>query len=73
MSILINSAGIASRGNGGQISFRDWMGVGADEYAYIAPDPLNPDIIYGGRVLKFNKKRLRCTYSIFDRGKNLDR
>ena len=48
--------GVSSRGNGGQISFRDWMGVGADEYAYIAPDPLNPDIIYGGRVLKFNKK-----------------
>ncbi len=48
--------GIASRGNGGQISFRDWMGVGADEYAYVAPDPKNPDLIYGGRVLKFNKK-----------------
>ena len=48
--------GIASRGNGGQISFRDWIGVGADEYAYIAPDPLNPDIVYGGRVVRFNKK-----------------
>jgi photosystem II stability/assembly factor-like uncharacterized protein len=48
--------GIASRGPGGQISFRDWMGVGADEYAYVAPDPLNPDIIYGGRVVRFNKK-----------------
>src|SRR5262245_37481343 len=48
--------GIASRGNGGQISFRDWIGVGADEYAYIAPDPLNPDLVYGGRVVRFNKK-----------------
>jgi len=48
--------GTASRGDGGQISFRDWIGVGADEYAYIAPDPLNPDIIYGGRVMRFNKK-----------------
>ena len=48
--------GTASRGNGGQISFRDWVGIGADEYAYVAPDPLNPDIIYGGRVTKFNKK-----------------
>jgi photosystem II stability/assembly factor-like uncharacterized protein len=48
--------GIASRGNGGQISFRDWIGVGADEYAYIAPDPLNPDIVYGGRVVRFNRK-----------------
>ena len=48
--------GVASRGNGGQISFRDWMGVGADEYAYVAPDPLNSDLIYGGRVVRFNKK-----------------
>jgi photosystem II stability/assembly factor-like uncharacterized protein len=48
--------GTASRGNGGQISFRDWMGVGADEYAYVAPDPLNPDIVYGGRVVRFDKR-----------------
>jgi photosystem II stability/assembly factor-like uncharacterized protein len=47
--------GTASRGNGGQISFRDWMGVGADEYAYVAPDPLHPDILYGGRVVRFDK------------------
>ncbi len=50
------AVGVASRGSGGQISFRDWMGVGADEYAYVAPDPLNPDIVYGGRVVRFNKK-----------------
>ncbi len=48
--------GIASRGNGGQISFREFMGVGADEYAYIAPDPKDPDIIYGGRLMRFDKK-----------------
>ncbi|MFN6079000.1 MAG: WD40/YVTN/BNR-like repeat-containing protein, partial [Bacteroidota bacterium] len=34
----------------------------ADEYAYVAPDPLNPDIIYGGRVLKFNKKTGQTQY-----------
>ena len=48
--------GTASRGNGGQISMRDWMGIGADEYAYVAPDPKNADIIYGGKVTRFNKK-----------------
>lgn len=47
---------ILSRGNGGQISFRDWQGVGADEYAYVAPDPKDPDIVYGGRVIRFNRK-----------------
>lgn len=50
------AVGVASRGNGGQISFRDWIGVGADEYAYVAADPKNSDIIYGGRVTRFNKK-----------------
>ncbi|RLD18955.1 MAG: glycoside hydrolase, partial [Bacteroidetes bacterium] len=48
--------GIASRGNGGQISFREFMGAGADEYAYIAADPKDPDILYGGRVMRFDKK-----------------
>ena len=48
--------GIASRGNGGQITFREFMGVGADEYAYIAADPKDSDIIYGGRVTRFNKR-----------------
>ena len=48
--------GIASRGNGGQISFRDWIGIGADEYAYIAPDPLDPNIVYGGRVMRFDRR-----------------
>ncbi len=53
--------GVASRGNGGQISFREFMGVGADEYAYVAPDPKDPDIIYGGRVMRFDKKTGQST------------
>ncbi|OEK05625.1 glycoside hydrolase [Roseivirga misakiensis] len=53
--------GIASRGNGGQISFREFMGVGADEYAYVAPDPKDPNIIYGGRLMRFNKKTGQST------------
>src|SRR6516165_2725224 len=49
------SVGIASRGNDGAITFRDWHPVGAEEYAYIAPDPLHPNIIYGGRVSRYNR------------------
>jgi photosystem II stability/assembly factor-like uncharacterized protein len=49
------SVGIASRGNDGQITFREWHPVGADEYSYVAPDPLNPNIVYGGRVTRFDK------------------
>ncbi|MDE3167772.1 MAG: glycoside hydrolase, partial [Acidobacteriota bacterium] len=49
------SAGIASRGNDGQITFREWHPVGAEEYAYVAPDPIHPNLIYGGRVARYNK------------------
>jgi photosystem II stability/assembly factor-like uncharacterized protein len=49
------SVGILSRGNDGAITFRDWHPVGAEEYAYIAPDPLHPDLIYGGRVSRYNR------------------
>ena len=38
---------IASRGNDGEITFRDWHPVGVIEYGYVAPDPRDPDIIYG--------------------------
>ncbi len=54
--------GIASRSNGGQISFREFIGVGADEYAYVAPDPKDTNIIYGGRVIRFNKKTGQSQY-----------
>lgn len=47
---------VSSRSNGGQISFREFMGVGADEYAYVAPDPKDSNIIYGGRVIKYDKR-----------------
>ncbi|HLW86245.1 MAG TPA: hypothetical protein VKR60_13590 [Candidatus Sulfotelmatobacter sp.] len=39
---------ISSRGNDGAITFREWHPVGVIEYGYVAPDPLDPDIIYGG-------------------------
>ena len=51
------SACVSSRGNYGAISLRDWMPVGVDEYGYVAPDPLNPDIVYGGRnVSRFDRR-----------------
>ena len=48
---------ISSRGNDGEITFRDWHPVGVIEYGYVAPDPLDPDVIYGGgrsEVSKFH-------------------
>jgi photosystem II stability/assembly factor-like uncharacterized protein len=50
------SACVASRGNDGSITYRDWRPVGASEYSYVAPDPLNPDIVYGGTVTRFDRR-----------------
>ena len=50
------SVSISSRGNDGQITFRDWRPVGVEEYGYVAADPLNPNIIYGGKITKFDKR-----------------
>jgi photosystem II stability/assembly factor-like uncharacterized protein len=51
------SACVSSRGNYGAISLRDWLPVGVDEYGYVAPDPLDPDIVYGGRnVTRFDRR-----------------
>jgi len=53
------SACTISRGHSGAITFRDWRPVGAGgESGYIAADPLDPNILYGGSfgsaVAKYN-------------------
>ena len=50
------SVGIASRGNDGQITFREWHPVAAEEWGYVVADPLNPHIIYGGKISKYDKR-----------------
>ena len=49
------SVGTASRSDFGEISFRDWYPVGVEEYGYVAPDPLNPSLIYGGKATRFDR------------------
>jgi photosystem II stability/assembly factor-like uncharacterized protein len=53
------TAGIASRGNNGQITERDWFPVGPGESGYTIPDPLDPDVVYnagpGGSVVRVSK------------------
>ncbi|MCX6173830.1 MAG: hypothetical protein NTZ27_03650 [Ignavibacteriales bacterium] len=50
------SIGIASRGNDGQITFREWHPVGAEEYGYVIADPKDSNIIYGGKISKYDKR-----------------
>jgi len=53
------SACVDSRGNDGEITFRNWSPVGIQEYGEAAPDPKNPDLVYGSSrngVSLFNRK-----------------
>ncbi|HLN97572.1 MAG TPA: hypothetical protein VK208_03730 [Pyrinomonadaceae bacterium] len=47
---------ISSRGNDGQITFREWHPVGAEEYGFVSPDPLDPDIVYGGKLTRYDRR-----------------
>jgi photosystem II stability/assembly factor-like uncharacterized protein len=49
------SVGVVSRSNHSEISNRDWEPLCAGgEAGYTAPDPLNPNILFGGTVTKCN-------------------
>ncbi|MBA4121741.1 MAG: glycoside hydrolase [Acidobacteria bacterium] len=47
---------ISSRGNYGEITFKDWTPVAAEEYGYVAADPLDPDIVYGGKLSRYDRR-----------------
>ena len=50
------SACVASRGDHGQITFREWTPVGVEEYGFVAPDPTDPEVVYGGKVTRFDRR-----------------
>ncbi|HEY3884051.1 MAG TPA: hypothetical protein VGL62_02495 [Vicinamibacterales bacterium] len=58
------SACVASRSNDGEITFHDWHPVNIQEYGEAAPDPKNPDLVYGSArtgVSLFNRKTGQTT------------
>jgi len=50
------SACVASRGNDGQVTMREWHPVAAEEYGYVVPDPLDADIVYGGKLTRYDRR-----------------
>ena len=50
------SACVSSRSNDGRITFHDWHPAGIEEYGYAAPDPLDPDVVYGGKVTRYDRR-----------------
>ena len=47
---------VSSRGDDGAITFREWHPVAAEEYGYVAADPLDPDIVYGGKLTRYDRR-----------------
>ncbi|HEX6533915.1 MAG TPA: hypothetical protein VF041_04915 [Gemmatimonadaceae bacterium] len=59
------SACVASRSMDGEITFHDWHPVNIQEYGMAAPDPRDPDLVYGGmrtNVSLYNRKTGQTTY-----------
>ena len=42
------TAAVPSRSDYGEITYREWAPVGGFEFAYIVPDPANPNYVYTG-------------------------
>jgi photosystem II stability/assembly factor-like uncharacterized protein len=49
------SACVDSRSMDGEITFHDWHPAGIEEYGEAAPDPKDPNLVYGGKVSVFNR------------------
>ncbi|MFN2501606.1 MAG: WD40/YVTN/BNR-like repeat-containing protein [Pyrinomonadaceae bacterium] len=47
---------VSSRGRTGAIGAWDWRTVGVEEYGYAVPDPLDPNIVYGGKLSRFDRR-----------------
>ncbi|HKD45253.1 MAG TPA: glycoside hydrolase [Candidatus Angelobacter sp.] len=50
------SACVSSRGDDGQVTMREWHPVAAEEYGYVTADPLDPDIVYGGKLTRYDRR-----------------
>ena len=50
------SACVDSRSMDGEITFHDWHPVDVEEYGFVAPDPKNPDLLYGGKVTVYDRR-----------------
>jgi len=59
------SACVASRSMDGEITFHDWHPVNIQEYGIAAPDPRDPDLVFGSmrnNVSLYNRKTGQTTY-----------
>jgi photosystem II stability/assembly factor-like uncharacterized protein len=54
------SVAVPHRSDFGEIGYRDWYSPGGFEFGYLAPDPLDPDIVFAGgwyrTVVRFDRR-----------------
>jgi len=50
------SACVDSRSDDGRILDWNWHPAGIEEYGYAAPDPLDPNVVYGGKVTRYDRR-----------------
>ncbi|HXN21800.1 MAG TPA: hypothetical protein VOA41_03540 [Candidatus Dormibacteraeota bacterium] len=66
------TAAVPSQSDYGEITYRDWFSIGGFEFCFIAPDPLNPNIVYSGgwygSVVRFDKTTGQIAH-VFVRGR----
>jgi photosystem II stability/assembly factor-like uncharacterized protein len=56
---------VDSRSDDGEITFHDWHPVNIQEYGIAAPDPRDPDLVYGSartNVSLYNRRTAQTTY-----------
>ncbi len=59
------SACVESRSMDGEITFHDWHPVNIQEYGIAAPDPKDPDVVFGGmrnNVSRYDRRTGQTTY-----------
>jgi photosystem II stability/assembly factor-like uncharacterized protein len=58
------SACVQSRSDDGRITFHDWHPVNIQEYGMAAPDPANPDVVFGSQrtnVSRYDRRTAQTT------------
>ncbi|HLK45374.1 MAG TPA: hypothetical protein VKT18_05265, partial [Acidimicrobiales bacterium] len=50
------SACVSSRGDDGAVTVRDWHPAGFEEYGFAAPDPRDPQVVFGGKVERWDRR-----------------
>ncbi|HUY10812.1 MAG TPA: glycoside hydrolase [Candidatus Dormibacteraeota bacterium] len=69
------SACVRNYGPWGEITMRDWMTAGAQEYGYVVPDPLHAHRFFGGKLERFNSRTgqvLEVSPDVMPYGPNLN-